>query len=70
MVKLAEGRERPGGEGLRWAWRAHRLPILQKGGGFQEERALEGRHLNWSPNRAAEVGFTHTLILSSMEHEW
>jgi len=46
------------------------LPILQKGGGFQEERALEGRHLNWSPNRAAEVGFTHTLILSSMEHEW
>ena len=42
----------------------------KRGWGVQVERALGGRHLNWSPDRSAEVGFTHTLILSSMEHEW
>ena len=70
MVKLAVGSERPGGGGRRRAWRARRVPDPARGWGVQVERALEGRHFNWSPDRAVEVGFTHTLILSSMEHEW
>jgi len=37
-------------------------PILQKGGGVQEERALEGGHPDWSPTRRRRSEtFTHSF---------
>ena len=40
-----------------------------KGGKGWGVRAA-GPHLRLAPTWAAEVGWTYTLILSSMEHEW